>query len=128
MFIEMSPLNPSLLFAVGLALDLIHEDIKRKLEKEQEIGFWVEWLAWAILSAVYWTIPIIHRYVPSSTLDAGSEEIAISEKGSYRKLDTWVALALACCFVGVGFLWQYDQESYNWALVSRPRRPARTYG
>jgi hypothetical protein len=124
----MSPLNPSLLFAIGLALDLIHDDIQRKPKKEEATGFWVEWLAWAILSAIYWTVPIIHRYVPSSALDAESEETAISEKGSYRKIDTWVAFALAFCFVGVGFLWQYDQETYDWALVSRPRRPACNHG
>ncbi len=115
----MSPLDPSLLFAAGVALDLIHDALERKLPKEEAAGFWVEWLAWAILLAVYWTLPFIHRYATSSILGAELEEAAVSEKRSECRGDAWVAYALSFCLVGAGFLWQSENERYNWALVSR---------
>lgn len=114
----MLPVDPSLLFAAGVILDLIHDNLERKLSKEEGAGFWVEWLAWAILLAVYWAIPIIYRHTANSTSDVGSEAAVLSEKRLRCKIEAWVAYALSFCLVATGSLWQSEHGQHKWALVS----------
>lgn len=113
----MAPLNPSLLFAVGVALDLIYESLKRRYPVEEGTGFGVEWVGWAILSAGCWTRSIVYRRTTTPSIDLGVEEDAASGRPSQRSGDLWPALALSPCLVGMGFLWQSEPERYNWILV-----------
>ena len=113
----MSPLDPSLLIATAIAFGLIHDYLEHKLEKEKSTGFWVEWLAWAIILAVYWSISIIRQYDTSSTSATRLEEAAVFEERPQRTNDAWVLPAISFCVVGGGFLWQSEHENYNWAVV-----------
>jgi hypothetical protein len=114
---RMAPFDPSFLFAVGVALDLIYENLERKLPEEKVAGFWVEWMGWTILSAVSWARSTLYRRTTTSTIDMGPEEVAASGKPSQYRCNLWVAYALSPCLVGVGFLWQLEHENYNWILV-----------
>jgi hypothetical protein len=113
----MAPFNPAFLLAIGVALDLIYESLKRSLPEEEVAGFWIEWVGWAILSAVCWTRSNIYRRSTASTIESELEELAASGKPSQRSGNLWTAYALSLFLVGVGFLWQSETKKYNWILV-----------
>lgn len=121
----MSPWDPSLFFAASVLLDLIYDTLRSKHSKDEAIGFWAEWLAWAILLVFYWTAPILHRHAAASAFRAGLEEAADSEKCPQPKYDAWVAPVLSVCLVGVGVLWQSENEKYSWTLVSQTNMAVR---
>jgi hypothetical protein len=115
----MYTLDPSLLFAASVLLDLVYDTLHSKHTEDEAIGFWAEWLAWAILLVFYWTAPILHRHAAASAFRAGLEEAADPEKCPQPKYGAWVAPVLSVCLVGVGVLWQSQNEKYNWTLVSQ---------
>jgi hypothetical protein len=113
----MAPLSPSLLFALGVALDLIYDSLKGKLPEERGAGFWSEWVGWAILSVVCWTRSIIYRRTPTSSIDLRVEQLETSARPSQRSGDLYPALALSTCLMGIRLLWQSQPEKNNWILV-----------
>jgi hypothetical protein len=115
----MLPSDPSLLVATCVLLDLIYNYLEGLYTKERLPGFWVEWLAWGILLAVYWTIPFLQRFATSSGSDAKLEEAVIEEKHPQQGNDAWMAGTLPVCLVGSSFLFESEHGTRDWLLVGR---------
>jgi hypothetical protein len=115
----MSPSDPTFVIAASVLLDLIGNNLEHSSTKGGASSFWVEWLAWATLLSVYWTVPFIQKYAASTGISAELEEAAIEEKHKTLQNGVWLAGGLSFCLVATGFLFHSEHERYNWVLVGQ---------
>lgn len=114
----MSSRDPSLLLAAGIALDIFHDAIPRRLLEREVAAYSVEWLAWATLVAVSWTRAIVDRSAVSPAVSARLEDSSVLEQPLERKISPSLPLILSFCLLGMGYLSQWDNGIKNWTMVS----------
>ena len=115
----MLPSDPSLLVATGILLDVVYNHLEHDYTNEDAAMPVVEWLAWGILSAVYWIFPLMQGLTASSGSSPQLEEAIVEEKPPPRGSGIWEASTLSICLVATSFLSEFEGGSHDWVLVGQ---------
>lgn len=115
----MLPSDPSWLITTGISLDLLQDHLKRKSKEPDATRLWVEWQAWGMLLAVYWTLPLLHRFAFTASSNPHLEEAIIEQKHRPQSNEISIISLLSVCLVGARFLSESDHDKRDWLLVSR---------